>query len=413
MKEIIGQNNSAKVFTDVIDETSEIQIRKLCDQEFVKGSKIRIMPDVHAGAGCTIGTTMTIKDKVVPNLVGVDIGCGMETILIEEKELDLEKFDNLIYEKIPSGMNVRKVPHKYSLDAEFEQINCWGQVNQYRAIKSVGTLGGGNHFIEIDKDDDENLYIVIHSGSRHLGKEVAEYYQNEAYKELNHNSKRYIDEIIKDLKSQNRQAEIQNVLKELKSQIITDIPKALAYVEDDLFDKYINDMKIVQKYAVLNRKAMADEIIDGLGLTIKEQFTTIHNYIDTDSMILRKGAVSAKRGEKLLIPINMRDGSLICIGKGNEDWNFSAPHGAGRLYSRTQAKKNFTVDDFKASMDGIYTTSINEDTLDECPMAYKTMDDIVNNISPTAKIIKIIKPIYNFKAGEHFSGYKDKKQKVK
>ena len=215
------------------------------------------------------------------------------------------------------------------------------------------------------------------------------------------------------MKSQNRQAEIQNVLKELKSQIITDIPKALAYVEDDLFDKYINDMKIVQKYAVLNRKAMADEIIDGLGLTIKEQFTTIHNYIDTDSMILRKGAVSAKRGEKLLIPINMRDGSLICIGKGNEDWNFSAPHGAGRLYSRTQAKKNFTVDDFKASMDGIYTTSINEDTLDECPMAYKTMDDIVNNISPTAKIIKIIKPIYNFKAGEHFSGYKDKKQKVK
>ena len=218
-----------------------------------------------------------------------------------------------------------------------------------------------------------------------------------------------LDDVIADLKAQGRKSEIQSKIAELKKQIITDIPKALAYASGYLFDDYIHDMKIVQKYAVLNRKAMADELIKGLGLTVKEEFTTIHNYIDTESMILRKGAVSAKKDEKLLIPINMRDGSLICIGKGNEDWNCSAPHGAGRLFSRNQAKKNFTVDEFKASMDGIYTTSINEDTLDECPMAYKTMDDIVNNISPTADIIKIIKPIYNFKAGEG-AGFKRKKR---
>lgn len=286
-------------------------------------------------------------------------------------------------------------------------------INQHRATHSIGTLGGGNHFIEIDKDDEGKLYVVIHSGSRYLGKEVAEYYQEEAYNQLNNCSKKILDDVIASLKAQCRQSEIQSTIAELRKQVITVIPKALAYASGYLFDDYIHDMKIIQKYAVMNRKAMADELIKGLGLTVKEEFTTIHNYIDTDSMILRKGAVSAKKDEKLLIPINMRDGSLICIGKGNEDWNYSAPHGAGRLFSRNQAKKNFTVDEFKASMDGIYTTSINEDTLDECPMAYKTMDDIVNNISPTADIIKIIKPIYNFKAGEHFSGYKDKKAKGK
>jgi len=409
MIEITGQNNSAKIFTDNVDELSQTQIKKLCDQEFIKGSKIRIMPDVHAGAGCTIGTTMTIKDKVVPNLVGVDIGCGMETIEIEEKEIDFEKFDRFIYENIPSGMSVRRKPHKYTLEAEIEELKCLHFINQFRALLSVGTLGGGNHFIEIDKDDNGNLYIVIHSGSRHLGLEVAEYYQEEAYKELNHCSKRFLEKTIADLKIQNRQTEIQSTLENMKKQILTDIPKTLAYASGYLFDNYIHDMKIVQKYAVLNRKAMADEIINNLGLTVKDRFTTIHNYIDTDMMILRKGAVSAKSGEKLLIPINMRDGSLICIGKGNPDWNYSAPHGAGRMYSRTQAKKSFTVDEFKNSMGGIYTTSINEDTLDECPMAYKTMDDIVNNISPTADIVKIIKPVYNFKASEDFYGGKNNK----
>ena len=399
MNEIKGKYNTAKVFTDIIDELSKTQIKELCDQEFVKDSKIRIMPDVHAGAGCTIGTTMTVKDKVVPNLVGVDIGCGMETILLKEKSVDLEKFDRLIYENIPAGRNMRKQPHRYSREVEFDELKCWRYINRTRAANSIGTLGGGNHFIEIDKDDDGRLYVVIHSGSRHLGKEVAEYYQQEAYNQLNHCSKKYLDDTMAELKALGRQNEIPDTISKMREQILTDIPQNLAYTSDYLFDDYIHDMKIVQKYAVLNRKAMADELIQGLGLTAEEEFTTIHNYIDTDSMILRKGAVSAKKDEKLLIPINMRDGSLICKGKGNEDWNCSAPHGAGRLFSRSQAKNNFTVDEFKESMEGIFTTSINEETLDECPMVYKSMADIVNNISPTVDIVKIIKPIYNFKAG--------------
>ncbi len=402
MQNIIGQKNIAKVFTDKIDESSKLQIQTLCNQDFIKDSKIRIMPDVHAGAGCTIGTTMTIKDKVVPNLVGVDIGCGMETIELADTSVDLEKFDKFIYDNIPSGMNIRKIPHQYIDEIEIKDLCCLNMINQHRAVHSIGTLGGGNHFIEIDKDDNGNLYIVIHSGSRFLGKQVAEYYQEEAYKQLNNCSKKMLNEVTESLKLQGRYSEIKETISKLKNQIITDIPKALAYASGYLFDDYIHDMKIVQKYAVLNRKAMADELLNGLGLTIKEEFTTIHNYIDTESMILRKGAVSAKKDEKLLIPINMRDGSLICIGKGNEDWNYSAPHGAGRLFSRNKAKKNFTVEEFKNSMEGIYSTSINKDTLDECPMAYKTMDDIVNNITPTADIVKIIKPIYNFKASEHF-----------
>ncbi len=400
MIEIKGNNNIAKVFTDVMDDVSKEQIKTLCDQEFVKGSQIRIMPDVHAGAGCTIGTTMTIKDKIVPNLVGVDIGCGMATYLLKEKDIDLKKLDEFIYAAIPAGMTVRETPHEYINNIDIEDLQCISQINKHRAIHSMGTLGGGNHFIEVDRDDDGNIYLVVHSGSRYLGKQVAEYYQEEAYKHLNNNSSSQLEETITRLKKEGRQAEIQKTIKELKSQVITNIPKSLAYLEGKLFENYIHDMKIVQKYAVYNRKAMAESMIEALGLHIVETFTTIHNYIDTDAMILRKGSVSAKDGEKILIPINMRDGSLICIGKGNPDWNYSAPHGAGRLYSRMQAKRNFNVEEFKSSMEGIYTTSINEDTLDECPMAYKNMDDIVNNITPTAEIIKIIKPIYNFKAGE-------------
>lgn len=400
MIEIKGNNNIAKVFTDVMDDVSKEQIKTLCDQEFVKGSQIRIMPDVHAGAGCTIGTTMTIKDKIVPNLVGVDIGCGMATYLLKEKDIDLKKLDEFIYAAIPAGMTVRETPHEYINNIDIEDLRCISQINKHRAIHSMGTLGGGNHFIEVDRDDDGNIYLVVHSGSRYLGKQVAEYYQEEAYKHLNNNSSSQLEETITRLKKEGRQAEIQKTIKELKSQVITNIPKSLAYLEGKLFENYIHDMKIVQKYAVYNRKAMAESMIEALGLHIVETFTTIHNYIDTDAMILRKGSVSAKDGEKILIPINMRDGSLICIGKGNPDWNYSAPHGAGRLYSRMQAKRNFNVEEFKSSMEGIYTTSINEDTLDECPMAYKNMDDIVNNITPTAEIIKIIKQIYNFKAGE-------------
>lgn len=400
MKEINGLYNTAKVFTDNMDELSVEQIKKLCNQDFIQGSKIRIMPDVHSGAGCTIGTTMTIKDKVVPNLVGVDIGCGMETIAIKEKVIDFEKFDNLIYEKIPAGINIRKDMHKYATEIELEELRCFYNISHVRAGRSIGTLGGGNHFIEVDRDDDGNLYIVIHSGSRHLGKEAAQYYQEEAYKQLNGCTKRDIDKVILDLKNSGRQAEIPAVIENLRNSVTSEIPQELAYVSDYLFDDYIHDMKIIQKFAVLNRKAIADELVQGLGLTVEDEFTTIHNYIDTESMILRKGAVSARLGERLLIPINMRDGSLICTGKGNPDWNYSAPHGAGRILSRGQAKKRFTVEEFQETMGGIYTTSVNDETLDECPMAYKAMDEIMNNIKPTADIVKVIRPIYNFKAGK-------------
>ena len=399
MIEIQGKYNTAKIFTDIADEESQEQIKILCDQEFAKESSIRIMPDVHAGAGCTIGTTMTLKDKVVPNLVGVDIGCGMDTYILREKDIDLKKLDKFIYTSIPAGMNIRETPHKYIKNINLKNLKCFNHINEHRAIHSMGTLGGGNHFIEVSKDEENNVYLVIHSGSRNLGKQVAEYYQEEAYKQLNSKALFQIENTINKLKKEGKDSEIQQAIKVIKSRT-TDIPKALAYLEGELFDNYIHDMKIVQQYATYNRKAMAEDMIEALGLHISEKFTTIHNYIDTDAMILRKGAVSAKAGEKLLIPINMRDGSLICIGKGNSDWNYSAPHGAGRLYSRMQAKKAFNLEEFKQAMDGIYTTSINEDTLDECPMAYKNMEDIVNNITPTAEIIKVIKPIYNFKVGE-------------
>lgn len=398
--EITGKYNTAKVFTNVIENEAVEQIKTLCNQEFITGSKIRIMPDVHSGAGCTIGTTMTITDKVIPNLVGVDIGCGMETVMITDKEIDLEKLDKLIYEKIPSGHNIRKIPHDLINEIDLNQLKCTGHVKMDRAIRSIGTLGGGNHFIEAGKDEEGNIYITVHSGSRHLGLEVANYYQKMGYKALNKVSDIDIEKIIEQLKNEGREKEINKTIKEIKKQIITDIPQALAYVSEELFDDYIHDMKLIQKFAVLNRKAMMDEIIKGLGTEVVEEFTTIHNYIDTDMMILRKGAVSAKEGEKLLIPINMRDGSLICIGKGNEDWNYSAPHGAGRLMSRTKTKKTFELKNFKKEMEGIYTTSVSKDTLDECPMAYKAMEDIIKNIGDTVDIIKRIIPIYNFKAGE-------------
>lgn len=371
MIELRGKYNEAKIFTDVVDEASISQLMLLLNQEFVAGSKIRLMPDIHAGMGCTIGTTMTISDKIVPNLVGVDIGCGMETIQIKEKHMELQKLDKLIYEKIPSGFNVREKTHRYLEKINLEDLYCYKHIDTRRAEKSLGTLGGGNHFIEADKDDEGNIYVVIHSGSRHLGLEVANFYQEEGYKALNGTDK--------------------NIKR-------TNVPRQLAYVSFELFDQYIHDMKIVQEYARLNRQAMTDEIVKGMKIHVTEQFTTIHNYIDTEAMILRKGAVSAKKGERLLIPINMRDGSLICTGKGNEDWNQSAPHGAGRLMSRSAAKESFTVSEFKNQMKGIYTTSVNKDTLDECPMAYKGMEDIVDNIGDTVDVEKVIRPIYNFKA---------------
>lgn len=400
MIEIQGLHNTARVFTDALEESAAAQIKALCDQSYAEGCKIRIMPDVHAGAGCTIGTTMTITDKVVPNLVGVDIGCGMETVRLAQRRLEPQKLDKLIYAKIPSGFEIRKTPHRFLEEIDLSDLRCADAVNLDRAARSIGTLGGGNHFIEADQDDDGNLYLVVHSGSRHLGLEVAKYYQDAGYQSLNKNGKEEVAALIAQYKSAGRDKEIQKALKALKKQVLTDIPYQLAFVTGTLFADYIHDMKLVQRFAALNRRAMMDEILKGMKLDAAERFTTIHNYIDTDAMILRKGAVSAKAGEQLLIPINMRDGSLICTGKGNPDWNFSAPHGAGRLMSRTQAKQSFTVSEFKKQMDGVYTTSVGKQTLDECPMAYKDMSHIVNNIGPTAEICRIIKPVYNFKAGE-------------
>jgi RNA-splicing ligase RtcB len=296
-------------------------------------------------------------------------------------------------------MHCRDIPHAYAAEIDLSELRCFREINSELAYKSIGSLGGGNHFIEVDKDDEGNFYLVVHSGSRHLGLEVATYYQQEAYKHLCGNSKIQIQQIIQEYKAQGRHREIQTAIEEAKKRVV-DIDPASAYVEGSLFDDYIHDMKIVQRFAVLSRKAMINEIVSGMGWNVVEQFTTIHNYIDTERMILRKGAVSAQKDEILLIPINMRDGSLICRGKGNEDWNCSAPHGAGRLMSRGKARATLELEEFEREMQGIYTTSVNQNTIDESPMAYKSLADIVDNIEPTVEILKRIVPVYNFKASE-------------
>ena len=346
MLELQGKFGTAKVFTDVVDNESISQVINLLNQPYIEGSKVRMMPDIHAGAGCTIGTTMTIKDKICPNLVGVDIGCGMETIRIKETHIEPQKLDKVIRAGVPSGFEIRTEAHRYASSIDLSELYCAKMVNVDRAYKSIGTLGGGNHFIEANKDDDGHIYIVVHSGSRHLGLEIANFYQEAAFKALTSYSKEEIEEVVNELKAAGRQKEIQTVLKGMKAKK-PGVPKQLAYVEGELFEQYIHDMKIAQRFAELNRQAMMDTIVKGMGFHVEEQFTTIHNYIDVENMILRKGSVSAQAGERLLIPINMRDGSLLCTGKGNEDWNFSAPHGAGRLMSRSAAKETFTVSEFK------------------------------------------------------------------
>lgn len=401
MKEVTGKYGTAKIFTDLVDEKSIDQVKTLMDQEFVKGCNVRMMPDIHAGAGCTIGTTMQIKDRVCPNLVGVDIGCGMLCAKLAEKEndIDLEKLDRVIREFVPSGFNVRTTSHEYMRYVRLNELDCYSIIDVNRTYASLGTLGGGNHFIELNKDDEGNLYLVIHSGSRYLGVEVANFYQDCAVKVIKEAVKITEKRIIAKLKSEGRENEISDKIKQFKQSLIIP-PKELSYVSGPLFYSYIHDMKIIQEYADWNRRAILDVIITQMGLHYVYSFNTIHNYIDTNSMILRKGAVSAKDGETLLIPMNMRDGSLICRGKDNPDWNYSAPHGAGRLMSRSEAKKKIDILEFEDSMVGIYSTSIGVETLDESPMAYKPMESIVENIGDTVDILKVIKPIYNFKAGE-------------
>ena len=397
---IQGLYNTAVCYTPALEDLAAKQIKAVCDQAEFAGCKIRVMPDVHAGKGCTIGTTMTIRDKIVPGMVGVDIGCGMETVELAESEIDFAKLDALIRKEIPYGREVRDTLHALNTEIDLTQLRCADQVNLNRAMRSIGTLGGGNHFIEVDRSEDGRLFLIVHSGSRHLGTEVAEYYQNEGRRALWGGANYQIQEVIAQLKAEGRFKEIQKTISALRTEHELSIPKDLAYVEGKLFEDYIHDMKITQQFAMLNRKAMVDVIMTGMGFTAVEAFTTIHNYIDTDAMILRKGSVSARAGEKLLIPINMRDGSLICVGKGNQDWNRSAPHGAGRLMSRRAAFNVLSMEEFKREMEGIYTTCVLPDTLDESPMAYKSMDEIIDQIGPTAEIVERIRPVYNFKAAD-------------
>jgi tRNA-splicing ligase RtcB len=395
---IDGKFCDAIVFAQKLENTAREQIKRLCDQEFVQGAKIRIMPDVHAGAGCTIGTTMTISNKVVPNLVGVDIGCGMETVILEEDDINLKKLDALIHRQIPAGPKIRSRPHALAKHLRLDKLRAAARLDLDRASKSVGTLGGGNHFIELGRDEHGRLHLVVHSGSRHLGAQLARHYQIEAQRQIKGNLERVRRE-LRELERKN--SLMANKKQERLSESIakpSSPPADLAYLSDRLFDDYLHDMRIVQNFALQNRKAIVDEIVSGLDLRVIDAFSTIHNYIDLDAMILRKGAVSAKAGERLLIPMNMRDGSIVCMGKGNAEWNYSAPHGAGRLMSRTEARKKIKLDAFKEQMRGIYSSCVNNDTLDESPMAYKAMDEIIGQIQDSVNILYPIKPIYNFKA---------------
>lgn len=400
MFEIKGRYNTAKVFTDVVEPAAVAQITQLCNQKFAQGSRIRIMPDVHAGAGCTVGTTMTLTDVAVPSLVGVDIGCGMEVARLRERAIDLPELDRLIHGGIPAGAAVRAAPHRLADRLDWDALRCRKAVDVDRGRLSIGTLGGGNHFIEVDRAEDGTLYLVIHSGSRRMGLEVAKYYQRQAYHQCNGSDEAAVAALTAALRAQGREREIDKAVKKLKNTKRTPLPRELCYVQGRLLDDYLHDMEIMQQAASLNRQAMMAVLVEGLGLQVEERFATVHNYIDLEAGVLRKGAVSAQAGEKLLIPINMRDGALLCVGKGNEDWNVSAPHGAGRLMGRSAARAAFTLEEYRAQMAGVYTTCVNAATLDESPMAYKPMADIVSQIGPTVDMVGILRPLYNFKAGE-------------
>ncbi len=400
MLEIKGKVNTAICYASVIEEEAIEQIRRMCDYEFTAGSRIRIMPDVHAGKGCTIGTTMTITDKAVPNIVGVDIGCGMYTVDLGKTDIDYKKLDEAAH-FIPSGMNVWEGRQEHF---DLEQLRCYRDLKDAKRLeRSLGTLGGGNHFIEIDESADGEKYLVIHSGSRNLGKQVAELYQKLAV-ELSKGKEEYFkqrDEIIRTYKEQGRKKEIQAALKQIKwERKESMIPEDLCFLYGSYLEDYLHDVEVCQRFARRNREKMAEILLERTGIAAGEAFHTIHNYIDTEEMILRKGAIAAHVGEKVLIPINMRDGSVLAVGKGNAEWNYSAPHGAGRIMSRKAAKDKLSLEEYRETMKGIYTTSVNEATLDEAPMAYKSLDDIIDVIRDSVDIIDVMKPVYNFKASE-------------
>ncbi|OON96706.1 MAG: RNA-splicing ligase RtcB [Epulopiscium sp. Nele67-Bin005] len=389
---ITGQYAEAKIFTDNVESGALQQIYNLCNQSFAKNSTLRFMPDVHMGKGCTVGTTITISDKICPNLVGVDIGCGMLTYILNVPKISFEKLDDIIRNKVPFGSNIHTKPLKPFLkQINLEDLKCFEYIDYKRAKNSIGSLGGGNHFIEVNKSSKDQLYLVIHSGSRYLGQQVCKYYQNKA---IHYHKALYFTNVEKataQCTENNTLDEIPLIKKELY------VPPEFAYLEGQDFDDYIHDMKIVQRYAELNREAMGHIILSSLGISTKNFFHTTHNYIDTEHMILRKGAISAQENELVLIPINMSDGSLLCKGKGNPDWNFSAPHGAGRLYSRSEAKNNLDFTEFEKSMKNVYSTCVRPKTLDEAPQAYKPIKDILDNIGDCVDVIEQLKPIYNFK----------------
>ncbi|RGH68055.1 RNA-splicing ligase RtcB [Ruminococcus sp. AM33-14] len=400
--EIKGKVNTALCYAKVVEEEAIGQIRRMCDYAIAEDSKIRIMPDVHAGKGCTIGTTMTITDKVVPNVVGVDIGCGMYTVNLGKDDVDFEKLDEAAH-FIPSG---REVWEGRQERFDLTDLHCYRELKDAKRLaRSLGTLGGGNHFIEIDEATDGTKYLIIHSGSRNLGKQVAELYQKLAIN-LNRGYGEYLkkrDEIISSYKEQGRRSEIQSALKQLQWQVYespVSIPEDLCYLEGKYLEDYLHDVDICQVFARRSREKMAEIILERTRMNGCDAFHTIHNYIDTDEMILRKGAIAAYKGERVLIPINMKDGSILAIGKGNPEWNYSAPHGAGRIMSRTKAKNELNLGEYKKVMEGVYTTSVNGNTLDEAPMAYKSLEDIIDVVRESVDVIDVMRPIYNFKASE-------------
>ena len=419
MKEIKGKYANAKIYAEVVEQAALDQIQTLCDQPFAEGSHIAVMPDVHAGAGCTIGTTMTIDTlhgKVCPNLVGVDIGCGMNVTELGNIDIDFSKLDEAIHKMIPSGRNAHSdnVQTTYPtwentlLDDARQAVMRYltglnAPINIEYELDRLGTLGGGNHFIEIDKDEEGNKYLIIHSGSRHLGVAVCSYFMNVANAERIGSKERHDKEkkeLIANLKAEGRMQEIASAIVTFDKDFAPSEPSPLAYVEKDNLLKYLNDMVIAQWFAQDNRSLMADIICTAMNWIPHNRWETVHNYIDTSQGILRKGSISLRQGERALIPVSMKDGALIVTGKGNPNYNYSGPHGAGRLLSRAEAKRSISLQDFKESMEGIYTTSVSEETLDESAFAYKKVEDIIPGLEPTAEIEKRLMPVYNFKAGE-------------
>ncbi len=366
MKTVKGVYAGAKVFTDDVEDYALAQVKMICDNEIAEGSRICMMPDIHPGKIAPVGLSMTVTNKVIPQLLGVDIGCGMTCVKLNKGKVEFQKLDRVIRENVPSGFTIRKEPHHMARDFSYEGLHCLRHINAQRADRSLGTLGGGNHFIELDRGADGSLYLVVHTGSRHLGEEVAEYYTKLANVCL---------------KEQGRE-----------------VPYYMSYLEGDNKEAYLEDVQIIQRYAEWNRQIIVREILKGMKWKAEEQFCVPHNYLD-DSGILRKGCISAKKGEPVVIPANMRDGIILGIGKGNADWNYSAPHGSGRRLKREDVKNRYTVSAFKKEMQGIYSSCVSADTLDEAPFAYRSITEIAEQIKDTVEVTERLKPVYNFKAG--------------